>query len=276
MTDRLNELKIASFNAKGGLGRPEIAGRVADVLLDTDADVIGIPDAYHLDTERSTPTDRRLEISPDYFVRAGYDVFDGEYSEDRPFGDDNWAKYHQMTLVRRDIAVRSVSIALGQRHGVVVDVDLANGPLRVITAYFNEQNEPNRQAQLDDLAPHVEGHEVAFIADVNALDGDVMIAKLLRTRFAKAAFGGLQFGNGVIPRLMDMASGQTVARLNGMGLRDADPTHTPTMPASLPLFQLDQVRVTSGVEATPTHRTTHKDLSDHKLISSTVRLRSKN
>jgi hypothetical protein len=233
MTNRLSEIKIASFNAKGGLGNPELAERVADVLLSTDADVIGIPDAYHEDTERSTPTDRRLEVEPHYFESAGYDVYDSVYAEERPFGDDNWAKYHQMTLVRQGIGTHAQTVALGQRYGVVVDVDLA-------------------------------------------LDKDVSIARFLNTGFAKAAFGGMQFGNGMLPRLIEMASGETIDRLNAMGLHDADPGRRSTMPAKLPLFQFDQVRVTSGVEATPTSGTAHKGLSDHKLIKSTVRLRLQN
>lgn len=273
MSHHINEVFIASFNAKGGLGRPEIAGRVADVLINTNADVINVPDAYHVDTDRSTPTGRRLEVSHDYFARAGYQVFDSSYVEDRPFGDDNWAKYHQMTLVRNGIGALAREVTLGQRYGVVTDVDIAEGPVRIITGYFNEQNEGNRQAQLDDLELLIGDHEVAFIGDINALDGRTAAAKLLRSGLLKATLGGLTFGNGVVPRLSEMASGKTIDRLESMGLRDADPTHAPTMPASRPLFQLDQVRVSSGINATPTASITHKDLSDHKLISSTITLR---
>lgn len=270
-----SEIKLASWNIHGALSDPDRALRVAENIIDTNGQVVSLQDAYQLDSVESKPSGRQLEVPLDIFRDAGYEVVDTKYWEVRRYGDDNFADYGFVTLIKRGYLRREI-LKTGTRKTVTVDIPMQNTVVRVASVYLNDQNRQIRMAQAEAVASGLRSDmPTALIGDLNEMHGEQRRARLLGSWMARAAFAHIHWQNDTLPRLNDMASGEVLAMFKSLGLEDVDSDKRPTMPSKLPLFQLDHLLINRGLVATDFNVDFRPDLSDHAMISSTITLNSK-
>lgn len=266
-----SEINLASWNIDGALSDPDRALTVAENIVATGGQVISLQDAYQVDSEQSRKSDRKLEVSFDIFRDAGFDVIDTDYHEDRPYGDDNFADYHFITLIKAGICFRRKILATGTRKTVIADIPVQNTVVRVASVYLNDQNRQLRMTQAQAVAALLrKGMPTAVIGDLNEMHGEKLLSRVLSSSLARAAFSRIHIQNDTLPRLADMASGEVLEMFGSLKLRDADPDNRPTMPSGRPLFQLDHLLVNPDLAVTRFNLDFHPDLSDHGKLTSTV------
>lgn len=267
-----SKINLTSWNIHGALSDPDRALIVAENIADTRGDVISLQDAYQLDTERSVPSGRKIqEDALDIFRKAGLELAITEYEEDRPHGDDNFAKYGFITLHAAGIYSRRDIVETGTRKSVFVDIPIQNTVARVASVYLNDQNRQLRMTQAQAVAAALRsGMPTVVMGDLNEMHGEKILSRVLSSFLARAAFANIHWQNDTLPRLAGMASGEVLAMFESLKLRDADPKMRPTMPSGRPLFQLDHLLVNPDFAVTKFKVDFHPDLSDHGKLTSAV------
>ena len=272
-------LKISTWNVKGALSDLDRVDAALTTLQKSTADVITLPDAWHEDSEASEPSERKLLVTPGQFREHGYFAIKSTFRENRP--DDNFARYGFATLYRAaHPPVTFKEIELGERPAHHLQFKLGRHTLHYISLYFNDQTEHNRLKQVSDLLSHLAAYEsepIVLAGDFNAMHSASTPARLLRSRLSQSTLGRISAFNNTFPRLIEMAEGSTLRRLRLHDFKDAEPHYLATMPARLPLFQLDHFMSRDGhhasLELSQPIRVHHPDLSDHLQLESDVRIK---
>lgn len=266
-----NELQLSSWNIKRAFCEPSRAEAVAEAILNVDSDITFLPDAYQLDSGRSSSHDRQYLLPDNYFEDNGYDVVDMRFDEERI--DDDYAEYHTMALAKKSLHKHVKVVSLGSRKAVVYET---NG-IRVAGLYLSDQSAFLRGEQIDSLCTNMplEG-SAAVIGDFNELHGDSLVARTLRSPLTRFVLGRIGFSHNVIPRAIGMADGRALKTLEKRGFRDADSAHRPTMPSKLPVLQLDHHMVSADLDVTSFTTSYLPACSDHGLLTSRIVPTSRN
>ncbi len=182
-----------------------------------------------------------------------------------------------MTLVETTAPVIDTEeIRLGQRPAHLIHLLLGKQALTVASLYLNDQSETNRIEQTAQLLEHLEEYSeqpIVLMGDFNAMHREAAVARALRSRFARTSLGKFGIANNTLPRLIDMASGDTLATLKAAGFQDAEPYHSPTIPSQLPLFQLDHIMIRDPENRFTIDRPARinqRSLSDHVRLQTTL------
>lgn len=274
-------IRVGAWNLRGALSDSDRAESVVDTIPSLGAHIVALPDSWHEDSKKSEPTTRRLLIDDTTFRKIGYTPLHSIYCDGR--ADDNYARYGFTTLVHHTIDVIDHEILpLGERPADLLHIQLGNHTLNVISLYLDDRSEAIRLKQTNDLldcTDEYRDHPTVLMGDFNAMHAESSIAQTLQKPLSRATIGRLPLLNRTGPRLVEMASGKTLQILQDAGFRDIESQQTPTMPALLPLFQLDHILISDGndtsLTATPTTRMRRLYLSDHLAIASTIHVEEK-
>ena len=277
--DKLEEtLKLATWNIQGALSDPRRAEAVLDEISRSGAHIITLPDAWHEDSEESEETDRQLLMTAGDFRRRGFTAIKASFREDRP--DDNYARYGFMTLVDQTPSTRYEEIQLATRPAHHLRVSLGSQALSIVSMYLSDLSDMKRLEQITQLESHLQRYPfdaVALMGDFNAMHSDASVARVLNSWPVRDIFQLIPARNYTLPRLTRMASGIVMRRLGDNGFSDCDPLQQPTMPSRKPLFQLDHIMTRSSqtiqIEAEPPVLIGRPDLSDHQMVTTTVKLK---
>ena len=276
----MESLSVSTWNIKGGFSRPDVALPIVKELATSNADIITLPDTWREDSIHSTPTNRQRLISDADLQEHGYAALTSIVDTPvRP--DDNYALYGYTTLYKNTLEpLETHEIRLGERPAHHLALQLGQHSLNLISLYFTDISEARRLKQVDDLLAYAEtlkDSPLVLTGDFNALHKDDRSARILRAAPISAILSTIHIKNQLAPRLVEMATGTTLERLENAGFIDLDPTHTPSMPGILPLFQLDRVMAKDGAttEVIAVDTTIHQKtpLSDHRRLSTTLQLK---
>lgn len=274
-------IKLASWNVEGRLSGYVKNGRgsaehILEGIETLDADIIILPEAF-LEEPAPGVDDRLTEM--------GYAFHDIAYGDDdRDWSQEFMGKMNYLRVLSRLAISQLEEVAWAKKRRLlsfhVTDPETGNEML-VLPTHFDDRSEAQRLDQVDDAATYIEKADMptAMLGDFNAM------WRRKRARF----FGSraMRFIASHIPhegiknkavQFTDMATGTTLQRLAGVGLRDADvrlrPTVTPKMRAapfmpSIPLGQIDHILVSKEVETTDF--TVYPDMgSDHRAVAATI------
>lgn len=271
------KINVSTWNIQGALSDPERVEAITKAIDNQkNTSLFVFPDAWHEDSEESTPTNRGFLLNDADFQALGYTPHRATFREDR--SDDNFARYGFLTLTHESLPVLDATeIKLGTRPAHHLRVGLAGTAFNVISLYLNDQSEDNRLQQLADLRPVLSAlhkEPIVLLGDFNAMHRSSTPARLLRTPGVQKLSRHITAKNNTLPRLVDMAQGHTMTQLTSNGFFDADPEHQATMPSSFPLFQLDHIMfrhsLNKRLSVEKPVRTLHAGVSDHVQLSAVV------
>lgn len=153
--------------------------------------------------------------------------------------------------------------------------------LALIGLHMDDRTEARRLAQVATIPP-IDGPTV-MMGDLNAMHASTFVARLGRLAHPLARIlprrdpisisekqplvykaGSLMY------RSSEMSQGRTLRALRERDLRDADPTHQPTIHG---MFQLDHFLISREVTASRVTVMSHITLSDHKPITAVLEVR---
>ena len=268
-------LTLSTWNSKGAFSDAQRAESALEAITTAKPTIIALPDAWHEDSEHSTPTARNRLITDAAIEATAYYPLAATFQEDRP--DDNYGRYGFLTLVETTApVVDTEEIRLGRRPAHLIHLLLGKQALTVASLYLNDQSETNRIEQTAQLLEYLEKYSeqpVVLMGDFNAMHGEAVVARALRSQLVRTSLGKLSIANNTLPRLIDMASGDTLAALKAAGFQDAEPYHSPTIPSQLPLFQLDHIMIRDPENKFTIGRPTRinrRSLSDHVQLQTTL------
>lgn len=271
-------LTVATWNIQGALSDPSRAGAVLDEISKSGANIITLPDAWHEDSEESEESDRHLLVTAGHFRRRGFTALKAQFREDRP--DDNYARYGFMTLIDQTTSPAYEKIELGTRPAHHLRLTLGSQALSIMSLYLSDLSDLKRLEQVTDLTTHLASYPldaVTLVGDFNAMHSSSKVARILDARPVRDIFQLIPARNYTLPRLTRMASGIVMRKLEDEGFTDCDPSQQPTMPSYRPLFQLDHIMTRSSptvwVEAEPPVLTSRPELSDHRMVMSTLHIK---
>jgi len=257
-------MKVLSYNALSALGDPSRADEVLGFIEQVNPDVAFISDAYE-----QTMSPKVIDESVIALEALGYSVT-ARLNNDP---NDRKDRVGFFGLIRegygqgRGIKTNSRDYYYGRVHNT--DITFAG-------VHMDDRNEA---ARLDQVAmlPDVD----VLMGDLNALHAKTPIARALRTikpfteLLPEVDPNPIKTRNKLLlaishgQRLARMADGRTLARLSALGLRDADPSHHPTLAG---IVQLDHILISDRMKVENFQVHTDIDLSDHKPISANLSL----
>ncbi len=246
---------LSAWNVKGALEYEERANQAVRDIDDLDSDVLVLSEAFH------------DGISPEAEIGLrglGYSI---TAVNRQP---DDSRKYRMTALLDRT-GSKVQPIQLGERAAVSCTNDGAG--LHVVGAHLSDESEASRVNSIDKYLEIVNPDiPSVLMGDLNAMFGDTRLAKLLR-------LPGVGRLSGLVPnerlislssRLISMASGETIAKLDKAGYVDADHKYQPTMKfGRFAVAQLDHIL--HNPHATSSSFERHdSSLSDHMAIKAVI------
>lgn len=263
-------IKVMAWNLQEGLALAERSPALVEAIIQHDADVAVLTDAYWLGNPLHGARSEVAEAAFTKFEAAGYKTLGVEY------GDDHRWQSRWLVLLSRLAIVRSFDeIKLGHRNSIdhFVSDPATNTHLRIMGAHFDDRNDKLRLKQADAVVNHLKtGQPTALIGDLNSLHSREFTSRLAGNRLSRAAIRHLPMGETKRyygQRLAEMATSQVLDTLAEYGLKDADHAHRPTFPSHRPLFQLDHCLV-SDIFVPHFEVASHNPASDHRAIMATL------
>lgn len=276
-------MRLAAWNIEGRLGPVASRGRgtpgqIADRILQLDADIIFLPEAYGND------------ISPDVnqrFTDAGYSFFDVSYEdENKPHGaaiDNPHCRFLSRLPVihqsrRRFGKVRSL-------QSIDVIDPKTKQPITIVGIHLDDRTEAQRLRQVRDVVSYCKNIEMPFVlmGDFNALYGTTKTAKFLRSSLVKVTGCAMtqSFVKTIVVRVAAMARGDTLDHLHeNLSIHAANTTRqataTPKMrnmewAPSVRLLEIDHILASRSVQFND-FRIGKEGGADHRDLTVTISL----
>ncbi len=286
-------LELASWNIKDGFSDADRIPLLLDGVFHCRPDFIVFPEAY------AEGQEAQLDNVREDFDKQAYTTLHALYDDP----DGRLDRHGIFAAARTDVLREAAVVSLAGRSAVrmLLEDPAADRRLDTVGAHFDDRTEERRLQMVTDLRTDVwqidtrreDGAGFALAMDGNAMHRGDRYGRALRMSRCVTSWLPKQDPNpfekpnpllravSLGYRLGGMASGRTMAALEEMGLRDADPTHTPTMLADKPVVQLDHIMVSSDVRvvgyqvfdrnAAADHGL-YTPVSDHRAIAATVAL----
>jgi|GEM_PF-3613230 len=257
-------LSVAAWNLHGELGNPERAPYLANDIVRLDADVLVLG---HSDTGALA------EGAADKLISEGYhDIHRVPYDE-TGYREEYTHGERDALIVASRLALHHANVVRqGVRNGFMFDVfdPATNIPIQGVGTHFDDRSIVNRNAQAQAIIDKVTHEEPAFVAgDLNIMHPQTRASRALASR----TFNRIgQLPMPARPRILaarlgGMTNDEALQVFAGAGFKDADMKHQPTMPARLPLFQLDRILANEQVQTSNFNVHPRGNFSDHRAIS---------
>lgn len=270
-------LKVYSQNALDGFSKSDATKEYIRIMQDMSPDVAVFTEAYKAGTEAT------VTASSEQLESLGYSVFHGPYDEQ----DGRKDKHGILLAIRTPLlsTKKSLLTRIGEHN--IAECWLKIGQSRqihLLGMHLNDRNEAKRQAELDDLLQLIDPVNAPTIltGDLNSVHHADTKGKMFRKArwihllvqlkiWPKTDPTGQPMPNNlgrkgsVFYRLHEMASGNTIRRLEENGFTDADAKHQPTFNATRPFAQLDHTLISkhftvSGFERLPAGSSDHRGI----------------
>lgn len=272
-------IKIASWNIEGRLTNGDVSSRstpsgIVDAIKNIDADIVVLLEAHGQISPDNLKAKKQLQ-------NIGYKIYDVPYDDDSSTRSDSFYKQHSMVMLGKLPIKKFEAIRLGNlRNAMMANITDKNGKeLRVIGVHLDDRCESTRVDQVKDLAKIINSSKLPTVVmgDFNAMHGNDLVAKLLRSKPARSIAHLFQLG--IAERAVGMASGEALKLFqSSTGLVDADPKHQPTTTPKMRgqqwipswrLIQIDHIFISTEIQIHDF--TISPDYgSDHRAISATV------
>jgi endonuclease/exonuclease/phosphatase family metal-dependent hydrolase len=209
------------------------------------------------------------------------------YQDGGPVRQRSEVEMPSMRLMSKLPFIHTAELRLGGLRNaidVVIDDPETGLPIRVIGIHLDDRNEEFRLRQVEDLELLIANSDipVVLLGDFNAMYGDSLRAKFMRSRFARLIAETIPNENmsDFAVRATDMATGTTMARLTAPGmLIDADSLHLPTATPkvrgleylpSLPLIGIDHILHSPELKSSGHEVGAHDSGSDHRSVKAKI------
>lgn len=295
----MTSIKVASWNLARGLSDPDKVESIYGSIKELDADIIFLPEAYDKHHDPTTE-DEFLEKARRELGYTAQLLVKYEDEEEHPSGEQ-----YILGLGRAASGVSFSETRFSTRNAISADFELEGRPVTATGAHFDDRHEELRLGMTDSYlsAKEDSNSEQILVGDLNAMHGDSWQAKLLsvgRERGivdrALSSSGADKFigkfdelvsklkpgktpasrARSLLTRLVGMASGDVMSRLQGAGFIDADPRREPTMMMGFGKFavkavQLDHI-MSRGNLVVNEFTNTHSPDSDHRIVSAKIEM----
>ncbi|HYH74761.1 MAG TPA: endonuclease/exonuclease/phosphatase family protein [Candidatus Saccharimonadales bacterium] len=253
-------VRALAWNVKDGLGEPDRAPVLLDAVERLAPDVAGFSEAYAegADVSNTVSTLRKL----------GYTVMHTPYHDT----DGRKDRHGLLLAIHEDVLPQQPSqyprpLWLASRfaiQGTVQDPETGESMTTLLT-HLNDRSWAGRNIMLEAyrtqrMAGNMNGAR-AILTDANSADRNDPYSKLMRRAQVLRPFmrplyrdpdptvqqSKLMRKISLGYRTTDMGRDDIVDQFEADGLRDADPTHAPTIPAENPKMRLDHIFVSKEV-----------------------------
>ena len=277
----MTEIRVASWNTETRLTKLPNTRRgtpasIADKIVDLDADIVFLPEAFNAN-ETTADTTRQFE-------QYGYTIISCPYDEkDRSRKESLVAQPAMILMTRFAIKQWHVLRPDDSRNMLIAELKTPDGAsLHVVGVHLDDRDEERRMKQVPDIIREVTRRDTPgiILGDFNAMHANTLPAQLLSHPPIKPIAESL---GSIGKRAIKMARGTTMqALMEKTGYRDADdkrqPTTTPCMYGrewlpSIRLMQIDHILVSPDVNVKAFN--VQKDGgADHRAIIATLEINS--
>ncbi|HET8709588.1 MAG TPA: endonuclease/exonuclease/phosphatase family protein [Candidatus Saccharimonadales bacterium] len=211
----------------------------------------------------------------DIFRNEGYTMHPVPYEESGTRSEYTHGERDSLLVISRMALVGAHVARLGVRNGLVYrvhDPD-TNVAVRSVAYHADDRNAANRDESARAVVSYLSSEEPAFLCtDLNDMHPDLFVSRLVSSRFLgqTAPFVPFAGHRRILQRLHEMGTGTSLGIYNAAGLHDADMSRQPTMPAILPLFQLDHLLTTDDIRVSDFTVEPRSHNSDHRAISAVL------